>query len=399
MTFTTQLTINDTDFPIIKVGDHYFTNISVSDFCTLDPAPLQRNSQDRVSKMKPIFDNAYIQGQHITLTEVVIGVIVEDFDDIDPDTGVIIASYKAGWIIIIDGNTRKFYWLRFPKEHSLTAKIHYLRNMDDVKFAYYPYNSQASVEKTNHLLQGLARRYQWQPRQPMFANGSYKTALDWATYRPGDAGYAALETSFNFNFDELKVLDTLPKNGGPSITKPVIKRLKSQAIISACLIALKLYPNNIRLFEFIDRISALTFDDIKDSTKRGDIDAVEVVAAEYTGWSKTRGNQGPDKTPSWTNDFYGSTNFASREPQLDFLLHFIIEYIQSPNKRWNFDRGIKPSTWHNTWKETVADTYDDSDAAHDRLLIKLMEQKKPVGNNAKVDDILAMIRDRQQEEV
>jgi len=41
----------------------------------------------------------------------------------------------------------------------------------------------------------------------------------------------------------------------------------------------------------------------------------------------------------------------------------------------------------------------DSLDLSDQLLIKLMEQKKPVGNNAKVDDILAMIRDRQQEKV
>jgi hypothetical protein len=224
--------------------------------------------------------------------------------------------------------------------------------MDDVNFAYYPYNSKESVEKTNQLLQGLARRYSWSARQPMFANGSYKTALDWATSRPGDKGYADVASSFNFNFDELKVLDTLPKNGGPSITKPAIGKLKSQSIIAASLIALKFYPNNLRLFQFIDQLASITIDDLRKAVALGDLNAVEIVAAEYSGMSKTRGN---GSHTSWLNDFAGSTNFASKEPQLDFLLYWMIEYIQDPNKKLDFDRGIKPAFWAGIWSDLVAD--------------------------------------------
>lgn len=395
MTFTQQLTIGQNQFPIVKVGDHYFTNFSVGVFCKLPPAPIQRNSAKRIGKMKKIFDEAYAANQAQSLTEVVIGVVTTDFDDIDESTGAVIASYKAGEVGILDGATRQHYWKLYPKEHDLTAKIHFLSNMKDVEFAYYPYNNQASVEKTSDLLQGLARRYQWQPRQLMFANGGYKTALDWATFRPGDAGYAALETSFNFNFDELKVLDTLPKNGGYSITKPAIKSLKSQAIISACLIALKLYPNNLRLFDFIDRLSAIDMDAIKQAVNKGDIDAVEIVAIEYTGWSKMRGSLGPDKTTSWTNEFFGSTNFASKEPQLDFLLHFIIEYIQNPNKRWNFDRGVKPTSWIGTWEDIFSqdDPSDNADILH-----KLLAENRPKsGDNHTVDDILTLIRTKNKQ--
>jgi hypothetical protein len=356
MTNTKNLTIGQNTYPTVKVGDHSFANIPVSDFITLPPAPVQRNSHMRVSKMKPIFDNAYTANQSHTLTEVAIGVVVTDFDDIDPDTQAVIGSYKAGEVSIIDGATRKHYWIRYPQQALLTpeitAKIHYLSSMDDVNFAYYPYNSKESVEKTNQLLQGLARRYQWQARQPMFANGSYKTALDWATSRPGDKGYADVAASFNFNFDELKVLDTLPKNGGPSITKPTIKGLKSQSIIAAALIALKYYPNNVRLFQFIDNLANISMDDLRNAIALGDLTAVEVVAAEYSGMSKTRGN---GNKPSWLNDMAGSTNFASKEPQLDFLLYWMIEYIQDPNKKLDFDRGVKPAFWENAWSDLVAD--------------------------------------------
>jgi len=352
MTNTQNLTIGQNTYPTVKVGDHSFANIPVSDFITLPPAPVQRNSHMRVNKMKPIFDKAYQANQSHTLTEVAIGVVVADFDDIDPDTGSVIGSYKAGEVSIIDGATRKHYWIKYPQQHNLTAKIHYLSSMDDVNFAYYPYNSKDSVEKTNQLLQGLARRYQWQARQPMFANGSYKTALDWASSRPGDSGYADVASSFNFNFDELKVLDTLPKSGGPSITKPVIKGLKSQSIIAASLIALKYYPNNLRLFQFIDTLASISIDDLRNAIANGNLSAVEIVAAEYSGMSKMRGN---GSHPSWLNDMAGSTNFASKEPQLNFLLYWMIEFIQDPSKKLDFDRGIKHTFWENTWTDLVTD--------------------------------------------
>lgn len=352
MTNTQSLTIGQTAYPTIKVAGHSFANIPVSEFITLPPAPVQRNSHLRVSKMKLIFDKAYAANQSNTLTEVALGVVVNDFDDIDSETGAVLGSYKAGEVSIIDGATRKHYWIKYPQQHDLTAKIHYLRNMDDVRYAYYPYNSKDSVENTAHMLQGLARRYQWQPRQPMFANGGYKTALDWATSRPGDKGYAEVERSFNFNFDELKVLDTLPKNGGSSITKPAIKAIKSQPILAACLIALKYYPNNVRLFQFIDELASITMADLRDAVATGDLNAVQVVAAEWTGVSKTRGKA--DK-PSWLNDMAGSTNFASKEPQLDFLLYWMIEYIQNPSKKADFDRGVRPTSWAEAWKDLVGD--------------------------------------------
>jgi len=346
MNNTKTLTIGQNSYPTIQVAGHTFANIPVSEFITLPPAPVQRNSHMRVNKMKPIFDKAYAANQGHTLTEVAIGVVVSDFEDRDPQTGALLNAYKAGEVSIIDGATRKHYWINYPQTHALTAKIHYLNSMADVNFAYYPYNSKESVENTNHVLQGLARRYNWQARQPMFANGNYKTALDWATSRPGDDA-KAIETSFNFNFEELKVLDALPKTGSNTISKPAIPKLKSQAIMAACLIALKLYPNNVRLFDFIERLVNLTVDDINDAIARKNITPYEIVAIEWMGWSARRGVTIDD---TWLKDVAGSTKFASKEPQLDFLLHWIIEYVNNPTVVYNFNKGIKPSSWECAWK-------------------------------------------------
>ena len=201
-------------------------------------------------------------------------------------------------------------------------------------------------------MQGLARRYQWQPRQPMFANGNYKTAMDWATGRPGDDGTRAIETSFNFNFEELKVLDTLPKNGTWTISKPALPKLKSQAIVASALIALKLYPNNIRLYDFIERLVNLTVDDLNSAIARKDITPYEIIAIEWMGWSRRRG---VNTDTTWLNDMAGSTNYASKEPQLDFLLHWIIEYIQNPQVKLDFNRGVRPSSWVGTWKDIFSE--------------------------------------------
>jgi len=349
MTNTTTLTIGQTSYPTVRVGDHSFANISVADFLEVPPAPIQRNSERRVSKMKPIFDEAYAAKQNASLTEVVLGIVAQDFDDIDPETSAIIASYTAGQVFILDGNTRRFYWKLNPERAkelvSLTAKIHFLSSMEDMKFAYYPYNSKDSVEKAGEILQGLARRYNWQPRQTMFANGGYKTALDWASsIEDGD-----VHQRFNELFEELKLLDSIPKSGH-TITQPAMKCLKSQPIIAALLIALKTHKNNLNLYEFVERLSNVTEDDCKKAIANDVVTPFEVIAIECKGWSTLRGN---NTHTTWLNGLAGTTKFASREPQLDFLLYWISEFIKNPKCTNNFNKGIKPSYWIDYMKDNA----------------------------------------------
>lgn len=349
MTNTQTLTIGQTAYPTVRVGDHSFANISVADFLEVPPAPIQRNSERRVSKMKPIFDEAYAANQRASLTEVVLGLISDDFDDIDVETGTVIASYKVGEVFILDGNTRRFYWKLNPERAkqlaSLTAKIHFLSSMEDMKFAYYPYNSKESVEKAGEILQGLARRYNWQPKQPMFQNGGYKTALDWASsIDDGD-----VHQRFNELFEELKLLDSIPKSGH-TISQPAMKCLKSQPIMAALLIALKTNKNNLNLYDFVERLCNITEDDCKKAIANDTVNPVEVIAIEWKGWSTMRGN---NTTTTWLNGLAGTTKFASREPQLDFLLYWISEYIKNPKCTNNFNKGVKKTYWEDFMKDNA----------------------------------------------
>jgi len=339
----------------VTIGNHDFVKIDPLTFLELNPIPTNRNSEARVKKMKPTFDEAYAVGQESTLTEVAIGIVTKDFTDTDAQH-----DYKAGEQYLIDGNTRQHYWKRNPDllnklDKGLTGKIHYLSSTTDVNFAYYPYNNAKSAEKKPEILQGLARRYNWQPKQTMFANGGYGTALDWATENPmvdkkDPTRKMDVFEAFDSAFDQLKVLDSTPKHGDYNISRPALRPIKSQAIIGALLIALKVHPNNLNLLGMIERLGRIDQDELIKARALGSVDPVQIIALEWTGQSAFRGSSG---TPMslWLEGYAGDTKFASQKPQLDFLLYWIGQYIVNPNKTVDVTKGVKPTFWQNAWEE------------------------------------------------
>lgn len=344
---STTVTIGQTQYTTQKIADHTFAEISVADFLEIPPAPVQRNSEKRVSKMKPVFDEAYAAKQQASLTEVVLGIVTQDFNDIDPASNLILGTYKKGQQFIMDGNTRRHYWKLNPSRakelNNLAAKIHFLNDMEDVKFAYYPYNNIKSAEKASEILQGLARRYNWTPRQDLFSNGLYKTAIDWASAKQLTDN--DIFENFNYCFEELKLLDSLPKVG-KTISKPALKCIKSQPIIAAVLYALKNNPNNINLYNFIEKLCNITEDDLRSAMASGMVSPVEIIALEWLGWSAMRTSNSGD---TWLRGIAGTTNFASQHEQMSFLVYWITEYIQNPTVKNDFKRGVRPSSWQGVW--------------------------------------------------
>jgi len=334
------LTVNNNQYQTTKFGDHEFAEIAMADFITVEPAPIQRDGKRRLSTMKPIFNDAYASNQAQSLTEVVLGRVDADFDYCDKESGAVIRSYHKGELYVLDGNTRRHYWIQNPDRAQLhtvlTAKVHSLKSRADVDFAYYPYNNKASVEKASHLLQGLARNYNWTPKQSLFAGGGYKTALDWACDSTD-----SVEANFHALFSELKVLDSIPRGDAPGVSKPNIKQLKSQPIIAAMLMMLKKYPNDLRVFSIIEVLCSMTYDDLKRRVfVDGRLRPLEVIATEWAGLSNQRTGR-PDATPLWLNGIAGASNFASREPQLDFLLYWMEKHLDSPAQERCFTKGIK----------------------------------------------------------
>lgn len=350
----------------IKVNGHQFIPLTVDEFVNIPEIPTNRNSIDRVKKMRPVFNNAYAANQVDTLTEVAVGIVIETFAD--PNNGNI---YNKGDWYVVDGNTRKHFWKMYPDKAEVitntsggvTAKIHLLSSFADVEFAYYPYNNAKSVEKPAEILQGLAKRYNWTPRQTIFANGGYKTALDWACMKAMTLDEASIYEKFHHYFDDLKLLDSIPKDATHTITKPNLKGLKSQAIMASCIIALKNYGMNIKLFDLIERLSTMEMDELRKATDKGQLDPAQIIACEYVGLSTSRSNAGKMSAP-WLSDhkgttFAGSTKFEARQPQMDFILYWISKYVENPKLTYDFNRGIKPTLWEGAWDSFFPDDTEE----------------------------------------
>lgn len=341
--------------PTTTVGDHDFLELTVQEWIGIEPIPTNRLSENRVPKMRSIFDSAHDNGHLPTLTEVALGIVVNDFEDRDPDSNIVIRKYTKGEWYRVDGNTRAHYWKTYPTKadevNKLTAKIHYLSSSEDVKMAYYPYNSQKSVEKASEILQGLARRYNWQARQPVFAKGGYKSAIDWASTTAD--GTPDIFESFNSCFEGLKFLDGIPKGTGNTITNPAHPKMKSQAIIAALLVAHRIWGNNLNLYSLVDRLANIENDEIVSAmgTNDKELDPVQIIAAEYMELSYLRIKNG---TPGndWLNGFARSTKFESQQPQMDFLLYWIEKYIKNPKITYKA-KGVKPEVSTGTWAELI----------------------------------------------
>lgn len=347
------MTINITN--PIRVGDFDFATCTIEQWIATKEIENNRNSRGRVNKMKSIFHEAIAKNQHNTLTEVALGVVTKDF--VDPNTGL---HYAVGELRRLDGSTRAHWWaenrdLWSHFVNDLTCKIHYLSSWQDVEFAYYPYNNSKSSETKKEVIQGLAGRYNWSPRQSVFANGGYGSALDFSTRTP--SGTHTWESknvfqAFEEMIDTLRLLDSMPKGSEYTVTKPAHPKLKSQAIIAAMLVMLKNNPNNLKLHDFVYKLSNLTHNDLLNALSKDSAGPVEIIGLEWTEMSRMR--SGKDKE-LWLKGAAGETKFSTVIPQMDFLLHWIQRYIENPNKSYNLSGGGVKEMWVGTWSEI----YDD----------------------------------------
>jgi hypothetical protein len=345
--------------PII-VGPNRYTTLDVKTWISVPPIKRNRNSHNRVQKMKKIFDEKSFDDTQ-PLTEVVMAEIMNDFIDyVQPADGTpaIKHEYHKGELYRLDGNTRAYYWELHPdmQPNLLTVRIIPLTKKEDVK-VYYSFDNAKAAENSKEILQGLIRLYNWQPKQRMFINGEFKTALDAAYYDPDTQ---PSEVTFNYYYNECKMLDKIGSPNGPWISEPALKGVKSQALIAAFLIALKTYgTNNTDLLKLIQEIISIDHDTlVKSGMNTGEFTAAEVIAAEWGGY-QYRKQKAKDGWARFEHVFdkdgkpcVGQTSRASMVPQLDFALYYIDRYMQNPGLTWTVNGGIKDK-WAGTYDEFV----------------------------------------------
>lgn len=345
----------------IRVGSNQYLPMDVETWVAMKPIPINRNSHNRVAKMKKTFDEATVQDTQ-PLTEVVMGVVTRDFSDTADlgDGKLVQIKYTKGDIFRIDGNTRAFYWKKYPDQspEQLTVRVINLASPADV-LVYYSFDSQEATEKSNEKIQGLKNKFQWYPVQAMFNNGQFKNALDWA-YPDTDA--QKIETTFTYFFEQLKTLDKIGSPDGPWISKPAAPKLKTSAIVTAFLIALKERGNDARVLDLIGKVINTTSDDLvtADVDEKSTFTIPQVIVAEYSKYSywSYKKNGSRDAQLVFEHVFnrdrqsaIGSTKRMDKEPQLDFLLYMIEEYVKNPKKTYDIRRGLKTTAWQGKYDE------------------------------------------------
>jgi hypothetical protein len=373
--------INSNLLVINAQGMNQYSEISMNDFLTIPPIPVNRSSQLRVSQMAKDFESAYASNYMDTISEVTIGVVKKDF--IDPISGHV---YKTGELYTLDGNTRAIWWQQNPQFSSLhiaplSVRIKNLNDISDVMMYYKVENNSKSAKTTNHYIQGLLNRHNIHPQQSEFSYGRIATALKWA----GDNSYNRynnIDDSFLVHKDALVVLDGIAvnetkKNGEIktyTITHPKCVGVRSQSIIASCLIALTLYPNESRIIEFIEKLISISEDDVKmacANSKTASLNQVEIIAAEYSKHSKSRAPS--NSAQQWLGDgIAGTTTADSKMPQLNFVLAWIEDYLINPHATYSFKNGIR----FNQWNDGCANFYKN--VSKNKSIISLQKS----GHNA-----------------
>lgn len=342
------------NFPVSKNGDHDYINISMNKFLQLNPIPVNRDSENRIGKMMKTFSTVYAKNQLHTMTEFALGVVIKNF--IDSET---MHQYKVGDLYIIDGNTRQHFWKTNPDKavlhtNGLTGRIHYLSSIEDVEFSYKMYNNAKSAETISEQLQGLLRRFKFDPTSTTLRKGNFSQALGWASITPKTSTKTLLE-QFQLNLEGVKITDAIPNNGVNSIWNPAMKGISSAPIHAAILLALRLNPNNANLRLLISKLATVTTNDLKFAIAADKVDAADVIALEYNRLSHMRAKNG--NAEPWLKNMAGLTTYESRIPQMDFLMYYIGQYMDDPNKTWSLRFGIASDRWEKAY-ENFFTNYD-----------------------------------------
>jgi hypothetical protein len=335
------------NYTVSKNGDHDYINIPMNKFLQLDPIPVNRDSENRIGKMMKTFSTVYAKNKLHTMTEFALGIVVKDF--IDPET---MYQYKIGNLYIIDGNTRQHFWKTNPDKamlhtNGLTGRIHYLSSIEDVEFSYKMYNNAKSAETISEQLQGLLRRFKFEPNSGTLRKGNFSQALAWASMVPKTSTKTFLE-QFQMNLEGIKITDSIPSSGVNSIWNPTMKGISASPIHAAILLAIRLNPNNANLYLLINKLATVTANDLKFAIAADKVDAADIIALEYNKLSHMRAKNG--NAEPWLKNMAGLTTYESRIPQMDFLMYYIGQYMDDPNKQWSLRFGISSDRWEKAYE-------------------------------------------------
>jgi len=277
------------------------------DYEKIQRIQINRNEERRLKKL------SCLQNHLATHDEIALFVVLEGFFlHLENDR-----IWIAPGVYLANGNTRRLYYKNFPDylpTTDLIATVHIVENAQEYKDLYYSYDNMVSGENGPDLVTGAMGATHVNVTSTVAKNGGFKSALDIAY---GD-NTATVADKVSFFKDEIELLDRVG-------IFTMNKKLKCQTMYAACLMAAKYWNQPVKTFSrMVSGLQTLaqTSADSGYVPNTQDWDGLTAMMYEWF----TDGSKG------WVApDVMRKTNFASIEPQMDFLLYCFELYMKKVN--------------------------------------------------------------------
>jgi len=262
--------------------------MKLEDFVKIDPVPMQRFTEGRAkqSNVKKMLSKVSPEQVEVAIVE-----LTEDSEYLG-------TKYKAGWIGIVNGNTRKYYWIN-KLTNFIPAEVHvtryYFDSMDEVRRCYDTFDSMDATEKKSEKVYGiLVRSFNYTPQSTKIEKGQIITALAAVNHFYNPSRFAPVvlkvedlpEQVLTF-LDEIKAFDKICAN----------EKNWDQALIAAALMAFKKYGvNDAKLLAGLKRIDTRSRVMNDDDNRYDGITHIneewvvhQKLPGKGTGWEKDSG--------------------------------------------------------------------------------------------------------------
>jgi hypothetical protein len=277
--------------------------LTIDDFFEYPAVPMQRNTEGRskTTAVKKMLKNLKPPHLEVALVELI------------NDCKYYGQKYKKGNRFIVNGNTRKLFWMNNLTDmipSTVNATIYKVADMEEVREIYNMYDNPSTSEKNQQKVYGIITGlYGYEPKSTKVMKGEIITGLNYASYKLLPSKWnqtttKAEELPFQIKefIEEIKTFDEICLNPGRW----------DQALVCAALMLLKKYGcNNSKARDCLHRI-----DQRKMDTNPSDYDGVTHICLE---WMHPR--KFPSKGTSWIN----SGGFCDTVP---FALYWMEKFIK-----------------------------------------------------------------------
>jgi len=300
-------------------------NTSVEELKQIPHIPINRDFASRVKKMRKHFTKGTKGIHEYTLFNVT--------RDLKVPVGSENIDVNAG-LYVSDGNTRlesqRTNEIASPN-HGVISIIMEIDSEQQMLDEYYGIDSSAATELSSDIIRGALSFLDVKLNSTKGKKGGFASALKSAY--PGDPKDSVL-TKVQYFKRELELLDRC------GIFNTTESTLQHQHFYCACLMAAKLYSNNINvLTKTLESLSRLTAEDLKTSDQKWN----GITAMIYTMCI-------PDRKKWIPVEYVNTTKMASWDPAMSFYLYCFENQIEG--KLLDHRKGFRGTNWEGKFNQT-----------------------------------------------